>query len=531
MLLCLLALAACGRDFLNAPLRDHASNTELLPVPSGAAPGDPDDPYIVMSLSGGGVRATALGYAVLDELRQVPDRSGRSFADDVRIVSSASGGSVAAAWFGLTGSDGLPKLRDDFIVRDNMTAMEAEVLNPVTLARLAGPSYSRVDVLRARLDGMLFHGATYADLYRRPGAPLVILNATDMADGEVFSFLPSRFDDLCSDLSRFPLAGGVAASAAFPVALTPVSLKNWSAEPGCKVNPYPPSIRASLTASDRYTNLAKYKAALAAQQLRGCAFPCPDPARRSPSVLYRHLLDGGLVDNLGTSAILQEMFTPDPSSQLRQLNDGRIRNLVALEVIARSSNPSRLSTDPSTPGVFSMIGAVIDNPIDSATRGNSSLFQDAATDLRSRGRLRNLAPAPFELPDRVYSVQVDPDQLDVTKPDQLALRTGFERIPTSWTMSADAFRTVREAAHRLLYLHPCFVRLVRERSSVPPETLARGSPLGNPAACDADATAQTPAATGPERSPQDGSATAATSAARPQANTPRARNRSMSPAS
>jgi NTE family protein len=436
------------------------------------------------------VRATGFAYAVLNELRQVPDRSGRSFADNIRIISSASGGSVTAAWFGFTGTAGLSALRDNFIARDNMAAMESEVLNPLTVIRLAGPSYSRIDVLREYLDRKLFHGASYADMYRRPGAPLVILNATDMASGEVFSFLPSRFDDLCSDLSRFPLAGAVAASAAFPIALTPVSLKNWSAEAGCPVNPCPPTIRSALTASDRYTNLAKYKAALETQQLRGCLYPCPDPKLRSPTVLYQHLLDGGLVDNLGTSAIVQELFSPDPSGQLRALNDGRIHSLVAIEVIARSSTPSPLSTNPATPGVLSMIGAVIDNPIDSATRGNSTLFQDATTQLRRDGQLRNLAPAAFEPPDRVYSVQVDPDQFDTTKADQLALRNAFERVPTSWTMSAAAFQTVQDAAHLLLYLHPCFVRLIMDRSSASAEALARGTPLGNPAACAFDATAE-----------------------------------------
>ena len=227
------------------------------------------------------------------------------------------------------------------------------------------------------------------------------------------------------------------------------------------------------------------------QQLRGCLYPCSDPARRLPTVLYQHLLDGGLVDNLGTSAIVQELFSNDPSSQLRQLNDGRIHNLVAIEIIARSSTPSPLSIDPATPGIFSMAGAVIDNPIDSATRGNSTLFQDAAAELRRAGQLRNLAPAAFDPPNHVYSIQVDPDQFDATKPDQLALRTAFERVPTSWTMSADAFRTVQDAAHRLLYLHPCFVRLVMDRSSASFQALARGTPTGNPAECDFDATAQT----------------------------------------
>lgn len=486
--LVLVILTACTRAFLNVPLQGQASN----PIPTGVTPADPDEPYIVMSLSGGGVRATGLGYAVLDELRQVPDRSGRSFADEIRIVSSASGGSVAAAWFGLKGSEGLPELRDNFIVRDNMSAMESQVFNPLTLIRLAGPSYSRIDVLRNYLDRMLFHGATYEDIYHRPGAPLVILNSTDMANGEVFSFVPSAFDNLCSDLSRFPLAGGVAASAAFPIFLTPITLKNWSVEQSCPVNPYPTSIRSALTASDRYTNLAKYKAALETERLRGCPYPCDGTLRRSPAVLYRHLLDGGLVDNLGTSAILQELFSNDPSSQLRLLNNGQIHNLVAFEVIARSSAPSPLDTHPNTPGVFTMIGAVIDNPIDSATRGNATIFQDAAANLRTAGRMRNLAPAAFNPPDHVYSVQIDPDQFDATRPDQLAVRSAFEQIPTSWTMSAGQFQTVQDAAHRLLYLHPCFVRLVMDRSSMSVDVLARGTPIGNPAACDYDATPQTP---------------------------------------
>ena len=128
-------------------------------------------------------------------------------------------------------------------------------------------------------------------MYSCRGAPLVLLNATDMARGEVFTFRESSFDNLCSNLADFPFAAGVAASAAFPVLLTPVSLKNWSGT-GCPVDPYPPSIRSALTQSDRYTNPGKYQAALATEQLRGCAFPCPDTSVRKPTVLYQHLLDG-----------------------------------------------------------------------------------------------------------------------------------------------------------------------------------------------------------------------------------------------
>ena len=395
------------------------------------------------------MRASALAWAVLNELAEVTDSSGHPLTDDIRIVSSASGGSVTAAVFGLHGVAGLQGLHDEFLTHDNMAAMELQALNPATWVRLAGPSYSRIDVLREYLDRHLFHGATFADIHARPGAPIVILNATDMASGEVFSFSDGRFDDLCSDLSRFPVAAGVAASAAFPIALTPLSLKNWSGEPGCTVPPQPTWVKVAINGnSTRYVNLPQYKLALETDELR------------SSKVRYEHLLDGGLVDNRGVSAILQEMFTPnDPTSQIARINKGAIRSLVAIEVVARSGGPSPLSTNPSTPGVLSVIGAVIDNPINSATRGNAENFESAFSQLRQAGLLRDLTPAPLGLPDRIYAVQVDPDQFSSNDPEQVALRTQFERIPTSWTLSADALRTVQTTAHRLLYQHPCFVRL------------------------------------------------------------------------
>ena len=146
-LLALMVLVGCTREFLNQPLVGHASNTEILPIPMDPR-SNSDQPYIIMSFSGGGVRASALAHAVLQELANISDQSGHALTDDVRIISSASGGSVTAAWFGLHGAAGLATLHDAFLTQDNMTPLELQVLNPATLAKLAGPSYSRIDVLR-----------------------------------------------------------------------------------------------------------------------------------------------------------------------------------------------------------------------------------------------------------------------------------------------------------------------------------------------------------------------------------------------
>ena len=115
------------------------------------------------------------------------------------MISSVSGGSVVAAWFGLVGPTRMDELNTAFLAQDNMATLEWQAADPVTLGRLVFGRYTRIDVLRDLLDRQLFHGATFAAL-RRPGAPFVMLNATDMESGEVFAFTPQRFDDICSDL-------------------------------------------------------------------------------------------------------------------------------------------------------------------------------------------------------------------------------------------------------------------------------------------------------------------------------------------
>jgi NTE family protein len=444
-------LTGCTREFINQPLVGQASNTEVLPIPADPRI-SPDQPYIIMSFSGGGVRASALAYAVLQELANISDRSGHALTDDVRIISSASGGSVTAAWFGLHGAGGLATLHDAFLAQDNMTPLELQVLNPATLAKLAGPSYSRIDVLREYLDRKLFDGSTFARLYGRKGAPIVVLNATDMARGEVFSFEPGHFDDLCSDLSQFPVSAAVAASAAFPIALTPLSLKNWRSDT-CQVDARPLWVRQALasTGGTRFINLPVYKDALETERIR------------SGQVLYVHLLDGGLVDNLGTSALLQALLSPTSQyGQLFKVNTDRIRNLVAIEVNARSESPEKISVRPATPGVLSVIGAVIGNPIDSATRGNAEIFATTIGQLRASG-----------LVSRVYAIQVDFDQFDAMDPDQVRLRDRVKQIPTSWTIGAAMLGDVEAAAQRLLAQHPCFIQLKADLSGVPVSNTVR----------------------------------------------------------
>ena len=69
--------------------------------------GDPDvnRPFVLLSFSGGGTRAAALSFGLMEELRKVKynesDGTERHLLDDVEIISSVSGGSFTSAYYAL----------------------------------------------------------------------------------------------------------------------------------------------------------------------------------------------------------------------------------------------------------------------------------------------------------------------------------------------------------------------------------------------------------------------------------------------
>jgi NTE family protein len=116
----MLAVAGC------ASVYNYPGNQ---PLPSAAAVIDAgrldpaihdDDVLVALSFSGGGTRAAAFSFGVLQELDRV--RSGSSAAksllDRVGFVSGVSGGAITAAYFGLKKREALRDFRDKFLLRN-----------------------------------------------------------------------------------------------------------------------------------------------------------------------------------------------------------------------------------------------------------------------------------------------------------------------------------------------------------------------------------------------------------------------------
>jgi len=457
-----ISLGGCAATrFENYPLAQGQVNAErrVLDV------SDKQRPFILVAISGGGSRAADLGWVVLRELRNIryaQGARGGSLADDVAVVSSVSGGSVIAAHFALYGPDGLDRFEPDFLVPDNMQTLGMDAANPITWLQLAITGASRIDAVEQLFDAQLFKNRTFADLNQR-GRPYLILNATDMASGEVFAFTPRRFDDICSDLDREPISAGVGASAAVPVALTPVALQNYTVQ-DCQGRAMPKWIIDDLKGRyEPYVNIEQYKRARYANDLRH-----GDNAFRKIDYLY--LEDGGLADNLAVHGLLETISSPyaapvtaatgsDGShTVLEAINTGQIRTLVVIVINARSDPANAIYQSPSRPGIVQMVGSVTSVPIDSTSASVNSQLDELLADLDAAGGGAPNDPQFAGL--RVYAVQIDFDQLRADDAAQLDLRNRVKAIPTSWTITQDNRAIVERVGKTLLYQHPCFQRLL-----------------------------------------------------------------------
>ena len=231
LLLSALLISGCAHYPVNAPVR--SANPQSGSRFQTVAQTNSDDLLLMLAFSGGGTRAAALSYGVLEELRKTgagsPGNEHR-LLDDVGLISSVSGGSFTAAYYSLRGDRIFTEFEPRFLKKRVQTGLLLRTLAPWNWIRLASPGFGRSDLAAEYYDRLLFNHATFGDLTARDGCPFLSVNATDIGSGARFEFTQDEFDLLGSDVSRFPVARAVAASSAYPVLLTPIVLENYSAK-------------------------------------------------------------------------------------------------------------------------------------------------------------------------------------------------------------------------------------------------------------------------------------------------------------
>ncbi len=285
LLLCWLWLGACStlRPPLTPVLPAHS------PVPTydfealAKGPGNTDETLVVVSLSGGGLRAAAFAYGVLAGMRELPVHatSSATWLDEIDVLSGVSGGSFTAAYYVARRAEFFHGFRRDVLEAQLGTRIEARLDSPLNWYRLGSPWFSTAHLMEQVLDREVFEGLTFGDLAVQSQRPFLLISATDLSLGTGFEFSREQFQWICADLNAVPISRAVTASSAVPLLIAPVAFRNYAGD-----------CAASADADIGHHELGR----------------APDHARNK-SYLDRerrpfvHLVDGGLVDNLAVRSL------------------------------------------------------------------------------------------------------------------------------------------------------------------------------------------------------------------------------------
>ena len=198
-LLTMITLGGCASAPFNPPLASVEPESGYR-FGTMQTPARQDDVFVMLTFSGGGTRAAALAYGVLQTLDATTINGNRDMLDAVDVISSVSGGSFTAAHYAMYGRAGFADFRRDFLDQPStQRRLILSTLYPQNLFRLLSPRFNRIDHAAEFIDRMLFkNGATFAGIPKT--APFVILNASEMDIGTRFEFTQEQFDAICSDL-------------------------------------------------------------------------------------------------------------------------------------------------------------------------------------------------------------------------------------------------------------------------------------------------------------------------------------------
>lgn len=433
---------------------------------------------VILAFSGGGTRAAAFSYGVLEFLRTnelVASNGARiRLLDTVNIITGVSGGSFTALAFGLYGDKLFDLYETAFLKRNVQGEIVARAFNPWNWAYLSSTGWGRSELAAQLYDEILFKGATFGDLDRGDG-PLILASTTDISNGGRVVFQQSIFNIFCSDLNAVPLSRAAAASSAVPVVLSTVTINNYG---GTCNYVLPPWIAAFADSAN-----PPRPAGRALRELS-------DAAAYSDSVRhpYIHLVDGGVSDNVGMRGVI------DALNFLEALHDAglpspldHVRRIVIFIVNSLSARPTNWDESENGPGTVEVLLKATGVPIDHYSYEAVELLKDIAARWEKDRRVRDLAGCSANRDSKLCAA-VRPPEAEVYAIDVsfAALSDKTERDylnqqPTSFVLPAEAVDRLRAAAGTIIQASPEVQRLLKDTGAKIVPIPASAPPAASPA--------------------------------------------------
>ena len=450
-----LLLAACG----SMPTREEPLS-EVTPLTAPVlAPGveaNSDKLFVVLTFSGGGKRAAAFSYGVLEALRDIqvttPDGERHALLDEIDLISAVSGGAFTAAYYALNGHETFESYAPRFLNHDTEQDLWHKVLVPASWGRLAKTQVSRSDLEVEYFDQELFRGATVGDVMTR--SPRVIITATDLVRAKPFSFTRDQLNGVCVDPKTVPVARAVFASAATPIYFAPLVMQTFAGR--CGYQP-PEILNVPLDSIEDVYRRER------AERLRSFL--------DSEQYPYLHLADGAFADNLGARAILDEMALGDTvTDALRRNGFSRARRMLFIVVDARTGFDRRYAQTAQPLGIKKVMDAVVSATFNRYSFETMNLLRTRVKSWESEVR-QTRCKAALPIAD-CGKFDIDLVELSFDRVRDAAERDYLDRIPTAFTISPEQIARLRRAAQLLVEESP-EMRTFLEQSARTPATASR----------------------------------------------------------
>jgi NTE family protein len=407
-----------------------------------AAGGNSEELFVIVTISGGGMRSVALGYGVLERLRELRityKGRERRLIDEVDVIAGVSMGSLLAAHYAAHGDDLFETFPETILYRDVGADLVTKLLSPVNLLRIASPVFGRSDLVAEYYDRTIFRGLTYGDLLSRGRRPMLIVGATDLGQGWPFPFTQERFDAICADLAHFPLARAVAASSAFPGVFSSIILENRAGSCGGGESERAGEM-ARFTDHGRRMHVARRAEVLKAYR---------DTVNR-PYILTS---DGGPSDNIGLRTALEALEQGQGLWRLSdQLKYGGIRKLIVIAADASVQSSCVDGKDPNETGAICEMRDAVHVP-----------FDQRSLDTWMALKHRLVETGYPTSPPWAHFVHVG--FLDIADAEK---RRRFYRIPTSLALPREDVDALRAIAGELMDRSPELAGLLAGPDDWPP---------------------------------------------------------------
>lgn len=443
-----LSITGCAHYPVNQPLTSYNATIHdcdhVAPVP-----GRSGDLNFFLAFSGGGTRAAAMAYGILEGLEEIQlppnpnTTAGHTLLDEADYITSVSGGSFVGAYYALFGKRIFQDFEDKFLYHPVQSDLTYCLLNPLNWVRLISPTFNRSDLAAEYYDRILFEGKTFGDLIPKERGPVFHPQATDIVEGAWFSFSDYQFGMICSDLETFPISRAVTASSAFPGPFEAITLKNYAGSCGFELEPW---MRAALR--DRENPDRGFHVALRTKEYQN-----------SKKKKFIHLLDGGISDNLGIQAPLEHSIYG--SRQVLDEDKEQPRRSVMIIVNAEASRDAEWNLLANAPGIKQMLGFV------SSTMIRNQNFATVEFMRASYETIKRQMDAKGE-PYDYYLIEITLDQL----PD-VERREYLNSLPTTLSLDKEDVDALRLAAKEILYKSNKFKSLVKSLGgAMPVKTVA-----------------------------------------------------------